>query len=82
MKISNEMLSCTKAKEMDILDYLFALGHNPERVSQQNYWYISPFLDENKASCKVNRKMNRWHDFSEGKGCNLIDFESPIANVL
>ena len=74
MKISNEMLSCAKAKEMDIVDYLSALGHKPDRISQQNYWYLSPFHDEKTASFKVNRKMNRWYDFSEGKGGNLIDF--------
>ncbi len=74
MKITNEMLSCAKAKELDIVDYLSGLGHKRERISQQNYWYLSPFHDEKTASFKVNRKMNRWYDFSEGKGVNLINF--------
>ena len=80
MKISNEMLSCGKAKEMDMVDYLSALGFKPERISQHNYWYLSPFRDEKTASFKVNRKMNRWYDFSEGNGGNLVDFGMRYHN--
>jgi len=74
MKVSNEMLSCAKAKEMDMVDCLSTLGHKLERISQQNYWYFSPFHDDKTASFKVNRKKNRCYDFSEVKGGNLIDF--------
>jgi DNA primase len=75
------------AKEIDITDYLSGLGIIPARISKNNYWYHSPFRTERTPSFKVNRKLNRWYDFGEGKGGNLIDFgtrfyECDVRNFL
>jgi DNA primase len=35
---------------------------------------LSPYREETTASFKVNRSMNRWYDFGDGKGGNIIDF--------
>jgi hypothetical protein len=67
-------MTIEKAKDIDMVDYLATLGHYPTRENKPNYWYKSPFHDERTASFKVNRQMNRWYDFSEGKGGNLVDF--------
>jgi hypothetical protein len=69
-----EKLSCAQAKQIDLVNYLASLGHNPHKVSRDDYWYSSPFRDEKTPSFKVNRKLNVWFDFGEGKGGNLIDF--------
>jgi DNA primase len=59
---------------MDIVDYLSSLGFNPTKVRRNHYWYLSPFRDETTPSFKVNRNINRWYDFGEGEGGNLVDF--------
>jgi DNA primase len=59
---------------MDMVEYLSGIGHEPQKNVRNSYWYLSPFRDEKTASFKVNRAMNRWYDFAEGKGGNLVDF--------
>lgn len=69
-----EKLSCAQAKQIDLVHYLTTLGHHPHKVNREDHWYLSPFRDEKTPSFKVNRKLNVWFDFGEGKGGNLIDF--------
>ncbi len=66
------------AKEMDMVDYLSQLGYKPDHSTGNNYWYTSPqkTQKERTPSFKINRKLNSWYDWSEGKniGGNLVDF--------
>jgi len=66
--------TCADAKKIDLVDYLASLGHHPQKVSHQDYWYLSPFRDEKTASFKVNRKLNVFYDHGTGMGGDLIDF--------
>src|ERR1700712_611624 len=74
-------MTIQQAKEMDMVDYLSALGHEPAKISGKSYWYLSPLHEEKTASFKVNRHLNRWFDFAEGKGGNLVDFGVQFFNV-
>jgi len=74
MDFRNKRLSISEAKEMDMVSYLSALGHEPSKISNNDFWYLSPLRDEKTPSFKVNRKLNRWYDHGLGKGGNLIDF--------
>ncbi len=67
-------LSCSKAKEIDLVDYLASLGHFPQRIKNDDHWYYSPFRSERTPSFKVNKALNLWYDFGEGQGGDLIDF--------
>jgi hypothetical protein len=67
-------MTIEKAKEIDLVDYLATLGHHPTKVSSPHYWYLSPLREERTPSFKVNRHLNRWYDFADGKGGNLVDF--------
>ena len=67
-------MNIKEAKEMDLVDYLSKLGHEPADIKGPEYWYYSPFHEEKDPSFSVNRKDNVWYDFSEGKGGNLVDF--------
>jgi len=69
-----EKLSCAQAKQIDLVEYLASIGHHPQKINRQDYWYSSPFRDEKKPSFKVNRTQNVWYDHGEGKGGDLIDF--------
>lgn len=68
-------MNIEQAKELDMVDYLARIGFQPHKPPRNHdYWYVSPFHDERTPSFKVNRKKNRWYDFSLGKGGNLVDF--------
>src|SRR5258708_35499421 len=67
-------LSCSQAKEIDLVDYLASLGHYPQRIKNDDHWYYSPFRGEKTPSFKVNKALNLWYDFGEGQGGDLIDF--------
>ncbi|WP_245843486.1 toprim domain-containing protein [Niastella vici] len=67
-------LKCEQAKEIDLVNYLASLGHRPEKIRNQDFWYLSPLKDEKTPSFKVNRQKNLWYDHATGKGGDLIDF--------
>lgn len=71
---SNKILSCEETNNLDMVDYLSRIGHEPKRISGHQYWYLSPFRNERTASFKINRNINCWYDFGEGKGGTLVDF--------
>lgn len=66
--------SCRQARQVDMVEYLEKLGFKPQRITNWDYWYLSPLRDENEPSFKVNRKLNVWYDYALGKGGNIIDF--------
>lgn len=69
-----QKLSIREVKEMDMVAYLSGLGHEPVKVRNADYWYLSPLRIEKTASFKINRQLNRWYDHGLGKGGNLVDF--------
>lgn len=85
-------LTCAQAREIDMVSYLASIGHVPQKIRGHDFWYCSPFGEDRTPSFKVNRKRNRWYDFSgnsEGKqkSGNLIDFairyhDCSIAELL
>jgi hypothetical protein len=73
-------MTIAEAKDLDIVDYLSRRGYQPQKISGNQYWYSSPFREEQTPSFKVNRKLNRWFDFGEGEGGNLIDLGIRLQN--
>lgn len=67
-------LSCAEAKQIDLVEYLAALGIQPQKIRNGDYWYSSPFRKESTPSFKVNRTRNMWFDFGEGMGGDVIAF--------
>ena len=74
MDFRSSRLSIAEAKEMDMVDYLSTLGHEPSKIRNNDFWYLSPLREEQTPSFKINRKLNRWYDHGLGKGGNLVDF--------
>ena len=62
-----------EARQLDIVDYLEKLGHHPQKIRNNDYWYLSPLREEKEPSFKVHRKLNVWYDHGLGKGGNIID---------
>jgi hypothetical protein len=75
-----EKLMCADAKQLDLVDYLASLGHEPQKVKNQDYWYLSPLREEKTPSFKINRRLNVWYDHGTGKGGDLVDFGTQYHN--
>ena len=69
-----EKFNCKIANQIDLVNYLETLGHEPSKIKNQDYWYLSPLRNENTPSFKVNQKLNLWYDHGTGKGGNVVDF--------
>ena len=67
-------MNCEEANQIDMVDYLNALGYQPQKIRGNDYWYYSPFREEKKPSFKVNKSKNVWYDHGAGKGGKLVDF--------
>jgi hypothetical protein len=74
MIFRKQRLSCEEARQIDMVSYLSSLGHEPAKIRNFDYWYLSPLRQEKTPSFKINRRLNRWYDHGLGKGGNLIDF--------
>jgi DNA primase len=67
-------MNCQQANQIDMVEYLATLGFKPEKIRQNDYWFLSPNHAENTASFKVNRSKNIWYDHGTGEGGKLVDF--------
>ena len=56
MRHTNFLLQ--EARQLDILDYLYKLGHHPQKIRNDDYWYLSPLREKSEASFKFDRKLN------------------------
>lgn len=75
-----KQFTCDDAKQIDIVNYLASLNHSPQKVHNDDYWYLSPLREERTASFKVNRHKQIWYDHGLGKGGDLIDFGTLYHN--
>jgi hypothetical protein len=62
------------AKAIPMAEILNRLNIYPKRKTHLKEWYLSPLRQEKTASFLLDTKTNRWHDFGEGVGGDLIDF--------
>ncbi len=67
-------LTVAEARKIDMVDYLSSLGFQAIKTRGEDYWYFSPFRQEQTPSFKINRKSNIWYDHGSGDGGNIIDF--------
>jgi DNA primase len=73
-------MNAAQAKTIKIADYLQSLGYSLTKIHGYNYWYRSPYREEQTASFKVDTNKNTWHDFGTGEGGDIIDLAQKIGN--
>jgi DNA primase len=73
-------LNYQQAKQIPITEYLSRHGFDPEWISGNDHWYLSPIRTEKNASFKVNTKLNLWFDHGIGEGGTLIDLGMRMLN--
>lgn len=62
------------AKRIHLKDLLSTLGVEPEYQNRGEWWYCSPFRQEEKASFKVSRDGKAFYDHGAGVGGNILTF--------
>ena len=67
-----------EVKRIDLVDYLDTLGIRPQKIRNNDYWYLSPFRQEKTPSFKINRNQNVWFDHGTGEGGTIIDFGARL----
>lgn len=67
-------MNIIKAKEISLVKVLQNLGCEVIKTNGDDLWFLSPFRQEKTPSFKINRKLNKWFDFGEQVGGNVIDF--------
>ena len=72
--MAGRIISIAEAKKIDLVDLLKNLGHAPQKVRKNDYWFLSPLREEKTSSFKVNRELNVWYDHGTGDGGNVVDF--------
>ncbi|WP_298506913.1 toprim domain-containing protein [uncultured Maribacter sp.] len=71
--MKKEIMNCEKARSLCVVKILAKLGHFPNRKTEKEAWFLSPFRSETQASFKVSLKQNYWIDFGTFEGGNAID---------
>ncbi len=66
-------------ESVDILEYISQFC-DPQEKEDGEYWCLSPLKDENTPSFSINQEMQRFYDFSSGKGGNVLDFIRAYNN--
>ncbi len=77
---TKHILSCTKAKQISIAEFLKTSGYKPEKDKTHEAWFCSPLRSENHASFKVCRRKNVWFDHGTGLGGTIIDLVMKLRN--
>lgn len=67
-------MNCEQANQMDLVDYLYSISFQPQKIRGNDYWYLSPLREQKTPSFKINRSKNVWYDHGLGKGGTLVDF--------
>ncbi|MBD2705653.1 toprim domain-containing protein [Spirosoma sp. BT702] len=67
-------MNIDQAKAIAIVEILARLGIHPKRTTADKALYLSPIRNEKTPSFWVYTKTNRWHDYGDGRGGDLVDF--------
>ncbi|WP_165026427.1 toprim domain-containing protein [Dysgonomonas sp. ZJ279] len=79
--MKREHFNIKAARNIPIDEVLNDMGYSPIKIANNNRWYLSPFRKETHPSFKVNMALNRWYDFGEQIGGNIIDLIIQIYGL-
>ncbi|WP_080054415.1 toprim domain-containing protein [Spirosoma aerolatum] len=66
-------MNIDQAKAVAIVEILARLGIHPKRTTTGKVLYLSPVRNEKTPSFWVDTKTNRWHDYGDGRGGDVVD---------
>jgi hypothetical protein len=74
-------MSSYKLHEKSIMEYLASKSIIPAKENDYKAWFISPFRNEKTPSFMVDKIKNKWYDFGEYQGGNIIDLLRKMHNI-
>ena len=39
-------MNCEQANQIDLVDYLYLLGYQAQKIRNDDYWYLSPLRED------------------------------------
>lgn len=66
-------MNIAQVKQIDMVDYLKAIGFSPTKESAKSAWYHAPYREDRTPSFKVNKDKNMWYDFGTAQNGDIID---------
>jgi DNA primase len=76
--MKKEKMNCEKAKNLDALSIAKKLKMKQSRKTNNQVWFY--YKNEKTASLKIDLLLNKWYNFSIGKGGNTLDLVIHILN--
>lgn len=72
------MTALERARNVDIMYFLGKNGIKPSRETQARAYYLSPFREEHSPSFTVFKDENRFYDWGEKKGGDVINIAERL----
>ncbi|NDV57082.1 toprim domain-containing protein [Bacteroides sp. 519] len=66
-------MNIAQIKQIDLVDYLRAIGFSSTKESAKSAWYHAPYREDRTPSFKVNKDKNLWYDFGTAQSGDIID---------
>ena len=66
-------MNIAQIKQIDLVDYLRAIGFSPTKETAKSAWYHAPYREDRTPSFKVNKDKNVWYDFGTAQSGDIID---------
>ena len=66
-------MNIAQIKQIDLVDYLRAIGFSPTKESDKSAWYHAPYREDRTPSFKVNKDKKIWYDFGTTQSGDIID---------
>ena len=66
-------MNIAQIKQIDLVDYLRAIGFSPTKESAKSAWYHAPYREDRTPSFKINKDKKIWYDFGTAQSGDIID---------
>ncbi len=76
--MKTDKLTCEKAKNLEAVSIAKKLGMRKSKQSNNQVWFF--YNNERTASFKIDTRINKWYNFSQGIGGNTLDMVIHILN--
>lgn len=71
-------MNISQIKQIDLVDYLRAIGFSPTKESDKSAWYHAPYREDRTPSFKVNKDKNIWYDFGTAQSGDIINLAALL----
>lgn len=71
-------MNIAQIKQIDLVDYLRAIGFSPTKESDKSAWYHAPYREDRTPSFKINKDKNIWYDFGTAQSGDIIDLAALL----